>query len=243
VNDQTPPVIVLMGSNPLTNELGSAFTDPGATASDTCSGLVQFTTNGLVNINVVGTNALTYSAADSSGNTNAVTRIVIVRDTTPPVIQWSFTNLVLVAGTNFSVAMPDVTGTNFIRATDLSGALTITQNPTNNAPLLLGTNAVLLTVVDASGNAAFSTNTIMVVASTNSQPQISKLVIQPSGGLLLQLSGGYGSTYVLESTTNFTSGMWEALMTNTLGIDGVWQFTDFSVTNTPARFYRLKLVQ
>ena len=86
-----------------------------------------------------------------SGCTNTATRTVLVRDTTPPTILWSFTNLVLAAGTNCTGAMPEVTGTNYILATDSSGTLTLTQVPTNNAALPLGTNVVVITVADASG--------------------------------------------------------------------------------------------
>jgi len=73
--------------------------------------------------------------------------------------------LVLAADTNCSAVMPDVTGTNFILATDLSGALTISQVPTNAAILPLGTNVVVITVADSSGNAAFSTNTVIGAGS------------------------------------------------------------------------------
>ena len=44
-------------------------------------------------VRVVGTNTLTYLGTDASGNTNSAVRTVIVRDTTPPAITWSFTNL------------------------------------------------------------------------------------------------------------------------------------------------------
>jgi len=166
VRDQTPPVIALNGSNPLMNEMGAAFVDPGVSASDNCTGLALLTTNGTVNVNALGTNLLTYTAVDGSGNTNTATRMVIVRDTTPPTILWSFTNLVVAADTNCSAVMPDVTGTNFIRAADLSGALTISQCPTNAAVLPLGTNPVVIIIKDASGNAAYSTNRIVVQDQT-----------------------------------------------------------------------------
>ena len=162
VQDTLPPVITLNSTNPFYVELGSAFVDPGATATDLCAGSVPVIASGAVNVNVVGTNFVTYTATDGNGNTNSATRTVIVRDTTPPTILWSFTNLTLAAGTNCAAPMPNVTGTNFILATDLSGALTITQAPTNNAVLSPGTNLVIITVKDASGNAAFSTNVIVV---------------------------------------------------------------------------------
>ncbi len=166
VHDTLPPVITLLGANPMFVELGAAFADPGATAYDTCAGVVPVAAGGAVNTSVVGTNLVVYTAGDGNGNTNGATRVVIVRDTTPPTITWSFTNLALAAGTNCGAPMPDVTGTNFIRATDLSGAPTITQSPTNQATLQLGTNVVVLTVKDASGNAAYSTNAVVVLDET-----------------------------------------------------------------------------
>ena len=93
---------------------------------------------------------------------------------TPPTILWSFTNLVLAAGTNCTTPMPIVTGTNYILATDLFGNLALTQLPTNNAALPLGTNLVLITVADASGNSAYSTNQIVVQDQT---PPL--IVLQP----------------------------------------------------------------
>ena len=166
VTDTIAPVITLNGAAVLTNELGSVFTDPGATAADTCAGTVSVTTNGAVNINVVATNTLTYKAGDGNGNTNTVTRSVIIRDTTPPVISWSFTNLFIAANSNCVALMTNVTGTNYILATDLSGSVTNSQTPTNNAVLQLGTNVVVITVADASGNKSFSTNRIVVVDQT-----------------------------------------------------------------------------
>ena len=170
VHDTLAPVITLNGGNPVYVELGSAFADPGATASDLCAGAVPVLSSGSVNTNAVGTNTLTYTASDSNGNTNVTTRSVIVRDTAPPTIVWSFTNLVFAADTNCGTAMPDVTTTNFVLATDSSGTLTISQTPTNNARLQIGTNLVVITVEDALSNAAYSTNTIVVEDRT--PPQI-----------------------------------------------------------------------
>ncbi len=166
VQDTIGPAITLTGVNPAYVELGSAFSDPGATATDICAGVAGVTTIGSVNTNAVGTNLLSYKASDGNGNTNTATRTVIVHDTTPPTILWSFTNLVVAADTNCSAKMPDVTGTNYITATDFSGTVTNSENPTNNSVLLLGTNTVVITVKDASGNAAYSTNTIVVTDQT-----------------------------------------------------------------------------
>ena len=167
VVDTTPPVITLNGANPLTVECHGGFMDPGATASDACAGSVVVHVSGSVNANDPGSYTLTYTADDGNGNTNSTTRAVNVVDTTPPVISWSFTNLALSLDTNCSVLMPDVTGTNYILAADAcSGILVITQIPTNNAVLALGTNQVVLAVNDGNGNTAYSTNTVVVQDTT-----------------------------------------------------------------------------
>jgi hypothetical protein len=162
VQDTIPPVITLNGNNPLILELGGGFVDPGAMATDLCAGAVGVIVSGVVNTNAVSTNLVVYKATDGDGNTNTATRTVIIRDTTPPTILWSFTNLVLAANSNCVALMPNVTGTNDFLATDLSGVAAISQSPTNNATLPLGTNVVLIAAADPYGNTAYSTNFIVV---------------------------------------------------------------------------------
>lgn len=181
VQDTIPPVIRLNGTNPMFLQVDSAFVDPGATATDLCAGALSVTVSGTVITNAVGTNTLFYTATDD-GNTNTVTRTVIVQDTTPPTILWSFTNLVLAANSNCEAIMSNVTGTNYIIATALVGSVTNSQAPTNNAILTLGSNAVVITVKDEYGNAAYSTNTIVVqdqtppvISLNGSNPMFSQL--------------------------------------------------------------------
>ena len=60
--------------------------------------------------------------------------------------------------------------------------------------------------------------------------------------MTLNLGGAPGDTYVLETTTNLVPpASWQPVATNTLGTNGVWQFTDTAATNFPQQFYRLKL--
>jgi hypothetical protein len=175
VQDTLAPVITLNGTNPFYLELGSSYVEPGATALDLCMGNLSVSINGSVNTNSLSTNLVTYSAGDGNGNTNTLTRTVIVRDTIAPSITSSFSNLVLAAGSNCNAVMPDVTGTNYILADDLSGSLTFSQTPTNGATLPLGTNLIVITVTDSSGNASYSTNRIVVEDQTppliSTQPQ------------------------------------------------------------------------
>ena len=160
-------MISLIGPNPMTVECHGSFADPGATALDACVGPVAVVASGTVNTNTTGTYTLTYTANDGNGNTATVSRTVNVVDTTAPAITWSFTNLTLSADASCQALMPDVTGTNYILASDAcSVSLTITQTPTNNTVLALGTNEVVIAVADSSGNTAYSTNTVVVADTT-----------------------------------------------------------------------------
>ncbi len=85
VVDTTAPVITLNGANPMTVECHTSFTDPGATATDSCKGNLPVTASGTVNVNVPGTYTRTYTATDGA-NTRTVTRTVIVADTIAPTI-------------------------------------------------------------------------------------------------------------------------------------------------------------
>ena len=90
VVDTTVPVITLNLPNPQTIEVGSAYTELGATASDNYDGdisgsiVIDATA---VDTGVVGTYLVTYNVADSNSNAaTEVTRTVNVVDTTLPVI-------------------------------------------------------------------------------------------------------------------------------------------------------------
>ena len=82
VVDTTPPVITLLGSNPLTVERYSIYSDPGATTD----GGENITLTSTLNMSIVGSYTLTYSATDDNNNTTTATRLVQVVDTTGPVI-------------------------------------------------------------------------------------------------------------------------------------------------------------
>ena len=217
VSDTLPPAITLLGANPFSVELGGTFTDPGATASDTCVGSVGVTITGTVTTNLLGTNTLTYTAGDGNGNTNSLTRTVIVRDTTPPTITWSFTNLALGTVTNCGAPMPNVTGTNYIIATDLSGPPVITQTPTNGTFLPLGTNTVILTATDTSGNQSYSTNTVTVSDATPpaiiGQPQSVTNLMGTTAGFSLTATACTPLTWQWYFGTNLLAGATNTTLT------------------------------
>ena len=85
--DTVFPVITILGDNPASVELGSTYTDAGATSD----GGESVSSSGSVDTNTVGTYTITYSASDAAGNPSTATRTVNVVDTTPPVITSSDT--------------------------------------------------------------------------------------------------------------------------------------------------------
>lgn len=88
VEDTIKPVITLNAPTSVPPvECHTSFTDPGATASDTCDTSVPVTVSGMVDVNTPGTYVLTYNASDDSGNqADSVQRTVTVVDTTAPTI-------------------------------------------------------------------------------------------------------------------------------------------------------------
>ena len=67
------------GANPIGIHINTPFTDPGATAIETCGNPVTLSTNGTVDTASVGTYTLTYTAISTADNaTNTATRTVNV---------------------------------------------------------------------------------------------------------------------------------------------------------------------
>jgi len=70
VVDTTPPVITLLGDNPMSLEIGTAYEEPGYTATDMCDGDVtaDVVVTGTVNPDAVGSYILHYNVSDWTGN-------------------------------------------------------------------------------------------------------------------------------------------------------------------------------
>jgi hypothetical protein len=88
VFDQTPPVLSVNGSTDTTIEVGTAWNDLGATATDAKEGNLNdaIITSGSVNENLLGVYTITYSVQDNQGNAASATRTVRVVDTQDPTI-------------------------------------------------------------------------------------------------------------------------------------------------------------
>jgi beta-glucanase (GH16 family) len=75
--DATKPVITLIGPTQVTIAQGTEYNDPGATASDNIDGSLTPVVSGTLN-SIPGDYILTYTATDSSGNSETTSRTVTV---------------------------------------------------------------------------------------------------------------------------------------------------------------------
>ncbi|HKR06700.1 MAG TPA: DUF5011 domain-containing protein, partial [Bacteroidia bacterium] len=80
--DDTPPVITLLGDNPMTVSLNGAYIELGAAATDDEDGDVtaNISISGSVDVDAAGTYTITYSVSDKEGNAATETRTVNVEN-------------------------------------------------------------------------------------------------------------------------------------------------------------------
>ena len=175
VVDTTKPVISLNGSATVTIEVGTAYTDAGATVTDNYdSGLTASVDPNTLDTSTPGEYTLTYTAIDSSSNEAIpVTRLVEVLDSQSPVITLSgSTTITIEAGTNFVEPGFSATDSN---DGDLSSNVIISGSVDSSN---LGTYNLTYDVSDSSGNSATTVTRIVNVVDTTA-PVISLLGDNP----------------------------------------------------------------
>jgi uncharacterized protein len=161
VIDTTPPVLTLNGDAAVSLEAGTAWTDPGATATDSRAGVLTtaIQVTGSVDSGTVGTYTLTYTVSDGL-NTSTATRTVSVADTIAPVLTLTGAAAIIVeGGTTF--ADPGAAATDS-RAGDLTAAIVVT-GAVNTA--VVGTYTLTYTVSDGY-NTSTATRTVTVIDTT-----------------------------------------------------------------------------
>jgi GH35 family endo-1,4-beta-xylanase len=150
--DTTAPVITLNGAASMTINVGSNFTDPGASATDNKDGNLTpaITVSGSVNRLVVGTYTLTYNVKDAAGNAaTPVVRTVNVVDTVKPVITLTGASTINVRR-NKTFTDPGATATD-----NYYGNLTSSIVKTGTVDTSrIGTYKLYYNVTDGSGNKA-----------------------------------------------------------------------------------------
>jgi cytochrome c peroxidase len=177
-SDTTRPVITLIGSAQMNIMQGTAFNDPGASASDDRDGNLtgSISRSGTVNTSKVGSYALSYNVNDAAGNpARSVTRTVNVTlsaDTTKPVITLNGNQtMTIVQGASFSdpgATASDNRDGNISNAIAKSGSV----NTAN-----VGSYTLSYNVSDAAGNkAATVTRRVNVIlGADNTSPSITLL--------------------------------------------------------------------
>lgn len=187
VVDTTAPTLTLSGASSMTVECHSAFTDPGATASDACAGnlTAAIAVTGSVDVNTPDSYTLTYTVEDPAGLVATATRTVNVVDTTAPNVTL-IGNAVMTVECHTSFTDPGATA-NDICAGTLSVVTTGAVNV--NTP---GSYTLTYTATDPSGNAASATRTVNVVDTT---PPV--IVLVGANPLVLEI----GSTYTEPGAT------------------------------------------
>jgi uncharacterized repeat protein (TIGR01451 family) len=151
-----PPTLTLNGDDQITLECGTAFIDPGATAT-VCGSSVPVTTTGAANPNAPGTYTITYSAT-ANGFTTEATRIVTVEDTVAPVITLNGANPMQVGfGTVFTD--PGATASDGC-AGNLTSSIVVTGSVDTNT---VGFYALTYSVSDPSGHSDTKVRTVEVL--------------------------------------------------------------------------------
>ncbi|MDA9360291.1 DUF5011 domain-containing protein [Flavobacteriaceae bacterium] len=164
-----PPVISLVGESIINIELGSTFTDPGATATDNIDGDLtsSITASGTVNTATEGTYTIVYSVSDADGNIASVSRTVIVSLDLPPTITLtgSSTITLLVGDTyieNGCVATDNEDG-------DLTSSIITTGTVDTST---VGTYTLVYSITDSASNIVSTTRTVIVNSSLDTTPPV-----------------------------------------------------------------------
>jgi len=167
VKDTTIPVITLKGEASITAELGSTYTDAGATALDSFDGDItsKIIASSTVDATKLGSYSVTYDVSDLAGNkAEQVVRTINIVDTTKPSITAPTDITIVTTGeyTAVNLGAPTVS--------DNSGSTTVT----NDAPaegFKIGETIVAWTATDASGNSSMAAQKVTVA------PELSSIAI------------------------------------------------------------------
>jgi len=185
----TPPVLTILGANPLTLTVNTVFTDPGATATDAQDGDLtsHIIASSTVSTTTIGTYSVSYTVTDSGGLTATSTRVVNV---VAPVSPGANTAPVLtIIGANpLTIDVNTVftdPGATAIDAQDGDLTSHIIASSTVSTTTV-GAYTVTYTITDSGGLTATSTRVVNVVV-----PVIVPVGIT-SGGSLSQTSSGGG---------------------------------------------------
>ena len=228
VQDTTAPVITLNGDAEMTIEVGTTYTEPGASSTDVVDGEVPVVITGTVDGTIIGDYVLTYTSTDSHSNVSVVYRTVHVRDLTAPVITVlsqpsAFINLTS-ATTTFSVN--DVTASTTCKLD--GGSFEDCSSPKEVSGLSEGPHTLTIQATDPSNNSTstiinFTVDTEAPTVAINGQitndttPTITGTASMDSASVSVTVNS---VTYIASTTV----GTWSVNVTDTLS-DGTYAVT------------------
>ncbi len=163
-NDTTAPVITLNGASTVSVDLGSSYTELGATWTDNVDGTGSATASGTVNVNALGDYTISYDHTDTAGNVaTTVTRTVSVVN---PDVEIPVITLTGAATINLEHGAAYVElGATWTDDIDGSGNVVDITDDIDN--VTLGSYTVRYNYTDNSGKAAVEvTRTVNVVDTT-----------------------------------------------------------------------------
>lgn len=175
-NDNAPPVITLNGQDTVRIEVGSSYTDAGATAWDISEGDITsaMTSNTDLETTVTGQYTYEYNVTDKSGNKAipAIRTIIVVNDLTPPVLTLNpgSTGCITARRNNPDYVDPGASATDNKNPLILTSSI-IVEGSVNTR--VVGNYTIKYTVRDVAGNQVVKTRNVCVV--DNEKPYITPL--------------------------------------------------------------------
>ena len=183
----------LNGDANIVLEVGTDFIDPYITFSDNYDENPVVTVNGVVDTSVLGTTTIVYTVTDSSGNSVSVERVVVVQDTTAPILLLNGEAIIKLE-VNDDFVDPFVTYSD-----NFDNELTV-DVVGNVDTSVLGSTIITYTVVDSSGNESVVVRTVNVADT-----------MKPTGYILPGLDTIYVGTdwddALFEASDNFTEDL------------------------------------
>ena len=184
------PIITLIGNADITISVGSTFTDPGATATDTEDGDLTdlINTTGVVNTTTAGTYTIEYSVSDFNQNLATVTRTVTVVE-----VENNTYNTVYIEQ-NTDVNWDELE----IDLGIANGSLTVDVTTLGTTSQTINSNQISFIVFDSSDELVIDINSIIIVPTNLTQTQYKMYVSIPSKQLVdIYLRSNMDSTFTL----------------------------------------------
>lgn len=225
IDNMAPDAVTLSSA---TDECEVTLTAP--TTTDNCGGTITGTTSDALTYTGNGTNTVTWTFTDASGNVTTATQDVIIDDVTPPSIAAPAN--VVVAANNAGCTAIGVALGNESTSDNCAGTITVT----NDAPSTFaeGVTTVTWTATDVAGNQAQATQTVEVVNNTTTSGSTSFNITDVScnggndGAIDLTQTGGVtpityswtgpaGFTSANEDLSDLIAGNYDGMITDAVG--------------------------